>query len=367
MRSSWILHHRNRIWDQCLTARWMMWGTGTWMSWSIGFSYIQNCLRAKNSDSAVLPWLSYTSGYTFSRRFALFRCFRARTIANLNHVIMWFVFFWDITMADGFISYIAGVPHLVYISSMTFFFFSSLSLSRHGRKCHLQLAAWQRLIFTFCSQAYSMTCGQSVGERMRKAQCTHGIQHGNPHIQNSNDINITKKMVLEDLEDSPCRKFAIFFMPCSLLGFKKVMLNHLRFIMVRPSCWTHFCLRQVDGCGPTVDEALPGRLWEPSQLFWLVVDLPLWNIWKSVGMIIPKKWKNKKCSKPPTSIAMPAPMSGTTERDSSMESEEICSWMVSGDWDVWAPGLPKASHIPVASKASLYPLICDGNRSQVKA
>ena len=129
MRSSWILHHRNRIWDQCLTARWMMWGTGTWMSWSIGFSYIQNCLRAKNRDSAVLPWLSYTSGYTFSRRFALFRCFRARTIANLNHVIMWFVFFWDITMADGFISYIAGVPHLVYISSMTFFFFLSLSLS----------------------------------------------------------------------------------------------------------------------------------------------------------------------------------------------------------------------------------------------
>ena len=188
MRSSWILHHRNRIWDQCL---WMMWGT--WMSWSIGFSYIQNWLRAKNSDSAVLPWLSYTGGYTFSRRFALFRCFRARTIANLNHVIMWFVFFWDITMADGFLSYIAAVPHLVYISSMTFFSLS-LSLARHGRKCHLQLAAWQRLIFTFCSQSYSMTCGQSVGERMWKAQCTHGIQHGNPqHIQTCYDINITNK------------------------------------------------------------------------------------------------------------------------------------------------------------------------------
>jgi hypothetical protein len=36
-------------------------------------------------------------------------------------------------MADGFISYIAGVPHLVYISSMTFFFFSlSLSLAMGG-------------------------------------------------------------------------------------------------------------------------------------------------------------------------------------------------------------------------------------------
>jgi hypothetical protein len=29
----------------------------------------------------------------------------------------------------------------------------------------------------------------------------------------------------------------------------------------------------------------------------LVVYLPLWKIWKSVGMIIPNIWKNKKCSK----------------------------------------------------------------------
>ena len=35
---------------------------------------------------------------------------------------------------------------------------------------------------------------------------------------------------------------------------------------------------------------------------WLVVYLPLWKIWKSVGMIIPNIWKNKNCSKPPTSI-----------------------------------------------------------------
>jgi hypothetical protein len=57
-----------------------------------------------------------------------------------------------------------------------------------------------------------MTCGQSVGERMRKAQCTHGIQHGNPHIQNSNDINITKKwfwkiwkiVLAESLQFSSC-------------------------------------------------------------------------------------------------------------------------------------------------------------------
>ena len=160
---------------------------------------------------------------------------------------------------------------------------------------YLQLAAWQRLIFTFCSQAYSMTCGQSVGERMRKAQCTHGIQHGNPqHIQTSNDINITNKMVLEDLEDSPCRKFAIFFMPCSLLGFKKVMLNPFEVhhdsspIMLNPllpqASWWLWPL--------SVDEALPGRLWEPSQLFWLVVSNPLKNI-SQLGWLFPKKGKIK--------------------------------------------------------------------------
>ena len=35
-------------------------------------------------------------------------------------------------------------------------------------------------------------------------------------------------------------------------------------------------------------------------IFWLVVDLPLWKIWKSVGMIIPNIWENKQNSKPPT-------------------------------------------------------------------
>ena len=33
---------------------------------------------------------------------------------------------------------------------------------------------------------------------------------------------------------------------------------------------------------------------------WLVVYLPLWKIWKSVGMILPNIWKNKKCLTPPT-------------------------------------------------------------------
>jgi hypothetical protein len=35
---------------------------------------------------------------------------------------------------------------------------------------------------------------------------------------------------------------------------------------------------------------------------WLVVEPPLWKIWKSIGRIIPYIMENKKCSKPPTSI-----------------------------------------------------------------
>ena len=30
----------------------------------------------------------------------------------------------------------------------------------------------------------------------------------------------------------------------------------------------------------------------------------LWKIWKSIGMIIPNIWENKKCSKPPTRLYM---------------------------------------------------------------
>ena len=39
-------------------------------------------------------------------------------------------------------------------------------------------------------------------------------------------------------------------------------------------------------------------LWKNKN--WLVVEPPLWKIWKSVGMILANIWKNKKCSKPPT-------------------------------------------------------------------
>ena len=43
----------------------------------------------------------------------------------------------------------------------------------------------------------------------------------------------------------------------------------------------------------------------PHLCYWLVVYLPLWKIWKSVGVIIPNIWKNKTCSKPPTSLISP--------------------------------------------------------------
>ena len=32
-----------------------------------------------------------------------------------------------------------------------------------------------------------------------------------------------------------------------------------------------------------------------THFFWLVVDLPLWKIWQSVGIIIPNIWKKKTC------------------------------------------------------------------------
>ena len=39
-------------------------------------------------------------------------------------------------------------------------------------------------------------------------------------------------------------------------------------------------------------------------VIWSVVYLPLWKIRKSVGAITPNIWKNKKCSKPPTSHSL---------------------------------------------------------------
>ena len=61
-----------------------------------------------------------------------------------------------------------------------------------------------------------------------------------------------------------------------------------------------FSLGRAEGtegtCGPGLERILD-LSWEHS---WLVVYLPLWKIRKSVGIINPNIWKNKKCSKPPT-------------------------------------------------------------------
>ena len=45
-----------------------------------------------------------------------------------------------------------------------------------------------------------------------------------------------------------------------------------------------------------------------STIGWLVVYLSLWKIWKSVGIIIPNRWKHNKCSKPPTSLTLGWPV-----------------------------------------------------------
>ena len=51
--------------------------------------------------------------------------------------------------------------------------------------------------------------------------------------------------------------------------------------------------------GPWGSTAQCGSLGHPK--IWLVVDLPLWKIWVSWDDEIPNIWKNKTCSKPPTS------------------------------------------------------------------
>ena len=47
------------------------------------------------------------------------------------------------------------------------------------------------------------------------------------------------------------------------------------------------------------------------MIYWLVVSTPLKNISQlGVGMMIPNLWKNKKWSKPPTSLTIELPRTG---------------------------------------------------------
>jgi len=60
--------------------------------------------------------------------------------------------------------------------------------------------------------------------------------------------------------------------------------------------------------------------WCWLNIIWLVVDLPLWKIWKSVRIIIPNIWKNKKIMFQTTNQLCNAAMSRSTNRVSSIPS-----------------------------------------------
>ena len=68
---------------------------------------------------------------------------------------------------------------------------------------------------------------------------------------------------------------------------------------------------------------------------WLVVFLPLWKIWKSIGMIMPKIWENKKCSKPPTRIIInmyrkkSAPWNSLTYEK---KNSGATKWIINQNW-----------------------------------
>jgi hypothetical protein len=51
----------------------------------------------------------------------------------------------------------------------------------------------------------------------------------------------------------------------------------------------------------TGEQEFPTAFLMPWSPGWWFFATPLKNMLKSVGMIIPNIWKNKKCSKPPTS------------------------------------------------------------------
>ena len=71
-------------------------------------------------------------------------------------------------------------------------------------------------------------------------------------------------------------------------------------------------------------------------IYWLVVYLPPWKIWKSTGMIIPNIWENKRCSKPPTSQKSWAlwHSPGHIERTCSMHQPEGFKWSKSNIFDL---------------------------------
>ena len=68
------------------------------------------------------------------------------------------------------------------------------------------------------------------------------------------------------------------------------------------SCKTSECSCKTNSCNAHATSCHAAKHRVDSHDDILVGGFNLWKIWKSVGMIIPNIWKNKKCSKPPTSI-----------------------------------------------------------------
>ena len=67
------------------------------------------------------------------------------------------------------------------------------------------------------------------------------------------------------------------------LGAELLQSKHLIWIG-----WTPICLNKVLQPGMVQLTSLP------QKHHWLVVYLPLWKIWKSIGMIVPNKWKKTR-------------------------------------------------------------------------
>ena len=89
-----------------------------------------------------------------------------------------------------------------------------------------------------------------------------------------------------------------------------------------------------------------------ARMIWLVIDLPLWKIWKAVGMMtFPIYTKNKKCSKPPTSYCA----SGIFLDFCIGFQATTCS--ASGIWDqklIWL--CLKIGHSPIERLIIIFPI-----------
>ena len=99
---------------------------------------------------------------------------------------------------------------------------------------------------------------------------------------------------------------------CSLKGFWVSYLNMVDFYGHFDNSTSWVCLIcshsqrsfvLILACSKTSAEGtMIINYWIWCVYIYMVVYLPLWKMWKSVVMIIPNIWKNKKCSKPPPSI-----------------------------------------------------------------